>query len=41
VEAHGAGISVESQPGQRTCFTIRLPASGIANAEETAETERA
>ena len=41
VEAHGAGISVESQPGQRTCFTIRLPASGIANAEEPAETERA
>ena len=33
VEAHGASISVESQPGQRTCFTIRIPAIGIARGE--------
>lgn len=39
VEAHGASISVESQPGQRTCFIIRLPAIGIARGDETDTTE--
>lgn len=34
VEAHGATIRVESQPGQRTCFTIRIPALGIARGED-------
>jgi signal transduction histidine kinase len=40
VEAHGAGISVESQPGQRTCFTIRVPAIGIARGGESEDSER-
>ena len=35
VEAHGGSISVESQAGQRTCFTIRVPASGISRGEES------
>ncbi|MFM7181593.1 MAG: ATP-binding protein [Verrucomicrobiales bacterium] len=39
VEAHGASISVESQPGQRTCFTIRIPAIGIASGECGEESE--
>jgi signal transduction histidine kinase len=25
-ESHGAGLSVESQPGQGSCFTVRFPA---------------
>lgn len=41
VEAHGAAISVESLPGQRTCFTIRIPAIGIARAEENEAEESA
>lgn len=39
VEAHGASISVESQPGQRTCFTIRLPAIAIVRGETSEGTE--
>jgi CheY-like chemotaxis protein len=35
VELHGAGIEVESQPGQGTCFRLRRPADEVVQRADT------